>query len=795
MDVFLEDFLAAPSRAKLDGCTKARLILVANSFGLEVSSSIRKAEIKQLLCEALLERGVFSASPVAEEKDGDAAETKVAEVAGVFDARQKTESGSDFHSHMSTEDLRLTLRIKEVETRHKELEVQAMHLRVRALELENKPSVATSPPGTSVSPLNGFDISKYIPLVPSFRESEVDSYFGAFERIATALNWPKECWSLLLQCKLVGKAQEVCSSLSLDQSLDYEVLKKTVLQAYELVPEAYRQNFRNVVKTANQTFVEFAREKSILFDKWCSACEVKSLEDLRELILLEEFKKCLPERMVIYLNEQKVTGLMKAAVLADEFILTHKNVFHPSINRNSNNEQKTSPKAARKGMPTSIGDNRECFYCHKPGHLVATCHVLKKKLTRNSVTPTGVGFVNSVLIEKSSIEQNPQTDVEPNFVPFISHGYVSLTGEDKDKVPVTILRDTGAYQSFMLESVLQLSEETSCGSDLLVWGIKMSVLRVPLHEVHLHSPLVTGRVKVAIRSRLPISGVSFILGNDLAGGQVFPLPEVVEKPSVASSAFASSVPNVFPVCAITRAQARKMGETIDLSESFMSTLDESETLQPPQKRESTIKSETKSGCQTDNMTLNVTRDMLITAQQNDPTLAACFSSAVDNGGEKMPNVIYFMENGILMRRWTQHSSDLDNTDQLVVPRNFRLQVLSLAHDSSLAGHLGVKKTYHRILRNFFWPGLRSDVADYCRSCYTCQLVGKPNQPIPQAPLKPIPVLGEPFERVLLDCVGPLPKTKSGHQYILTVMCAATRFPEAIPLRTMKATPIVKALIK
>ena len=74
-------------------------------------------------------------------------------------------------------------------------------------------------------------------------------------------------------------------------------------------------------------------------------------------------------------------------------------------------------------------------------------------------------------------------------------------------------------------------------------------------------------------------------------------------------------------------------------------------------------------------------------------------------------------------------------------------------------------------------------------------MGKPNQPVPPAPLHPIPVLGEPFERVLVDCVGPLPKTKSGHQYILTVMCAATRYPEAIPLRTIRAKPVVKALTK
>ena len=63
-------------------------------------------------------------------------------------------------------------------------------------------------------------------------------------------------------------------------------------------------------------------DKSVLFDKWCHACNIKTMTEMRELILLEEFKKCLPERIVVYLNEQKESSVTKAAVLADEFILT-----------------------------------------------------------------------------------------------------------------------------------------------------------------------------------------------------------------------------------------------------------------------------------------------------------------------------------------------------------------------------------------------------------------------------------------------------------------------------------------
>ena len=102
-----------------------------------------------------------------------------------------------------------------------------------------------------------------------------------------------------MQCKLTGKAQEACAALSIEDSLVYEKVKTAVLRVYELVPEAYRQRFRNLKKTQTQTCVDFSREMGILFDRWCSACKVDELASLRELILIEQFKHCMPERHLL----------------------------------------------------------------------------------------------------------------------------------------------------------------------------------------------------------------------------------------------------------------------------------------------------------------------------------------------------------------------------------------------------------------------------------------------------------------------------------------------------------------
>lgn len=66
-----------------------------------------------------------------------------------------------------------------------------------------------------------------------------------FERVSKARGWSDADCALMLQCVLTGKAQEVYSSLSMENSANYEKIKSAVLKAYELVPEAYRQRFRS----------------------------------------------------------------------------------------------------------------------------------------------------------------------------------------------------------------------------------------------------------------------------------------------------------------------------------------------------------------------------------------------------------------------------------------------------------------------------------------------------------------------------------------------------------------------
>ena len=51
----------------------------------------------------------------------------------------------------------------------------------------------------------------------------------------------------------------------------------------------------------------------------------------------------------------------------------------------------------------------------------------------------------------------------------------------------------------------------------------MGFLPVPLNFVNVHSELISGIFRVGVRPMLAVKGVTFIMGNDIAGGKVVPV--------------------------------------------------------------------------------------------------------------------------------------------------------------------------------------------------------------------------------------------------------------------------------
>lgn len=343
-------FIESPSWECLDQCLVADLKAIADHYGIAMPKKVLKPELKSIIGQALVEQGVLLSLPISlaspiELLSEQLPETLVVgderkpEVLGTFTSPAKAVAGAgeaeippsltlprfNVDDPLSVSPPRLSgsdrtarwhLRVARLEAEKQErererdrqaeynsrIEIRRMELeaeiQLRRLEMEEKVALlqakqAAAPlpqslPLTETVRCDRFDVRKNIALVPPFREAEVESYFSVFERIAVSLHWPRDMWPLLLQCKLVGKAQEAVSTLSLSDSQDYDCVKSVVLNAFQLVPEAYRQKFRNHKKGVNKSYVEFAREKEIMFDRWCTACNSTDFDSLRELVMVED---------------------------------------------------------------------------------------------------------------------------------------------------------------------------------------------------------------------------------------------------------------------------------------------------------------------------------------------------------------------------------------------------------------------------------------------------------------------------------------------------------------------------
>ena len=595
-----------------------------------------------------------------------------------------------------------------------------------------------------------FDPARNIRLVPPFQEKEVDKYFAHFEKVADSLNWPKESWVLLLQSVLEVKAQEIYGSLSVEQSSNYEHVKEAILKAYELVPEAYRQKFRNNLKYDSKTHVEFAREKENLFNRWCHSKEIgQDFKKLKQMVLLEEFKDKVRPDIRSHLDEQKVEELEKAAVMADDYALTHKmssksgnsqqKRYHGSgnrenVSRNMDDRKRQGKSTENVGLVSKVEPLKpiSCGHCGKPGHIISNCwklggktpcehcgrfnhksedcRIAKNKLQKD-VKPTGLTSLKGLkvspfnesenqkgvkvkplidrnhFVEKNKgIKVNPlhndkiciedkispktESDYMENYKPFISEGVVSLVGDENSSQKVKILRDTGATQSLMLDSVLPLTENSFTGANVLISGVEMGVLEVPLHEVNIKSSLINGNIVIGMRPSLPVEWISLILGNDLAGERVMVDPRVVDIPrdDERTERLAEKFPGIFPASVVTRSMKAKKEaikeqgkEEIGLSGTFLENIDvkfeernkekadkalmrnESRNVKEniPEKQESESKSV-------------ISRQNLIVEQSKDKELLDLFKIALTPVEAEKVSVGYLIKENILMRKWSSH---------------------------------------------------------------------------------------------------------------------------------------------
>jgi len=468
------------------------------------------------------------------------------------------------------------------------------------------------------------------------------------------------------------------------------------------------------------------------------------------------------------------------------------------------------------------GKNTEKSVKHKDADLesAAACQNYEKSLN-DCLTGDGLKLANGdvVPIVVGACDQHSEATLSHNLP--MSDGYIG-------NVKVRVLRDSGCSSAAVKRDLVQPEQMT--GKVHICKLFDSSLRQYPIARIHVDTPYYTGEVEAMVVKK-PICDL--IIGNipgarDLRASDIG--PQYRDQAQVLEASDHESCEE--PVVSETQKSETIVCET-QKSETEVSETQESvqtglivvhDALGVELQTDGEGNSEMSQDCKEEAVAV-VTRAQAKKAEQKLKPLPVAPTPGIqsvdlaelkkaqkeDSSLEKLWELAtesrqlytrgqhgykYEIKDNVLYRVYAQPRGDSAvMVRQIVVPTKYRGQVMSLAHESIVGGHLGVQKTTDRIASSFHWPGITADVTRYCRSCDICQRT-IPKGKIPKIPLGEMPIIDSPFKRVAIDLIGPIaPVSDRGNRYILTLVDYGTRYPEAVALPKIETERVAEALLE
>jgi hypothetical protein len=122
-------------------------------------------------------------------------------------------------------------------------------------------------------------------------------------------------------------------------------------------------------------------------------------------------------------------------------------------------------------------------------------------------------------------------------------------------------------------------------------------------------------------------------------------------------------------------------------------------------------------------------------------------------------------------------------DRVWIPKlgDIRELVLAEAHKSRMSVHPGSTKMYYDLRSEYWWPGMKRDIALYVEQCVTCSQVKAEHQK-PYGSLQPLVIPVWKWEELTMDLVTKLPKTARQHDSIWVIVDRLTKSAHFLAVR-------------
>ena len=561
------------------------------------------------------------------------------------------------------------------------------------------------------------------PKIPAFNEGkdEMDSYLLRFERYATAQKWEPDTWATGLSALLQGKALDVYALMPKEDALNYDKLKVALLKRYELTEEGFKRKYKKCRPENGETFQQFTTRMKSYFTRWIDMASIeKSYEGLQDLILREQLTFICNRDLELFLREREPKSLEQASKLADQYkearyvdivSLTYKNNERSRSRSNSESRSRSRSPISRGPNQGNQGYPRQrvrCYNCGGP-HVRRFCPQLKQGIMkagavdyRRSRSPTRkVTFqTQEPEVPKEETAKDGNQNTEPKvcgacLILTDAVNYSQATTNEREMVKTSVgspikvssvssLSEMSTVQGFVGEKPVEVLRDTGCsgvivskdlvpesaytGRSQTMVTVDYSSRVVPEVKVSIDTPYYKGEV-LALCVEKPLVGL--IIGN-IPGARERNNPDINWVPALAVQ---------------TRAQARREGVTNKLKTPSI-------------------------------IDININPEQVSKAQKEDGSLTTTRSRCEAN--ETIGKATFFKKNDLLYRKFSSPNVEQGKIfEQLIVPEQYRELVMQLAHESILTGHLSVTSSVHKVLSEYYWPGIYRDVKRFVQACEVC----------------------------------------------------------------------------
>ncbi|XP_063954898.1 uncharacterized protein LOC129282954 isoform X2 [Lytechinus pictus] len=366
--------------------------------------------------------------------------------------------------------------------------------------------------------------------------------------------------------------------------------------------------------------------------------------------------------------------------------------------------------------------------------------------------------------------------------------------------PVSVLKDSGSSTSVVRTSLVLDNQFT--GVIQLVRLIDGTLRRFPRANIMLDSPYFIGEINALC---MPNCLCDVIIGNDVKGAREPKDPDLQWVPSIVQKANSSDVDDRVSEVDMQSSEVvsssednvrvSKMDESVtkvdEVLDDVPSCVDEAMAVETRAQKQS--QSKPKQDLKVRDSGVKVKSEDFLREQKDDLSLKPLWNKV--NDIETKSRFLFMSEKNCLYRqeRDMRNPSVGVGPKLVVVPKTHRSEIMRIAHDSLFGGHLGINNTLSKVKAQFYWPSMYEDVANFCRSCDVCQKTVSKGR-VPKTTLGKLPIVGVPFQRIAIDLMGPFIPSARGHTHILTIVDYATRYVEAIPLKSISTVDVAEALV-